>query len=203
MTSPLLPSLRVDVEGSDESFVVQSAVKGSTVELELVQCRRHHHLVSSDSLERINGAFLERFPYADIVAWQRYAGHLESAARYAARGEFGYYVYVAYDDDSMRVELVHRDVAERDLITEILDTKDFGSPRDPEILAASEAYATELRARAAELNASAIVERHAAYEQRRLEFEREDAEADAEADERIGIAQIVEAEGHDDLGVQL
>jgi hypothetical protein len=188
VTESALPFLRVDA-GDDECFVVQGTRVGRQVELELVRCRRHRHTLRQDTLERISAAWLARFPATDAPAWDRYAGCLETLARYAARGELGYYVDTTTGGDRIHVKLVHRDFDGVELSTEIVESHEFA----PDALVDANECAETLRGQAEGLNGEAATRRHQAYEQRRAEFD----EADARAREAAELAEIVRSEGAD------
>ena len=194
MTEGALPFLRVDGAG-DECFVVQGVRAGHQVELELVRCRRHHHALRPDTLERISAAWLARFPAADAHAWDRYAGCLETLARYAARGELGYYVETTTSGDRIHVKLVHRDFDGLDVSTEVVESHEFAS----DALVEANECAETLRGKAQGLDGEAATRRHRAYEQRRAEFD----EADARAREAAELAAIVRSEGTDRPSIDL
>jgi hypothetical protein len=188
VTESALPFLRVDTAG-DECFVVQGVRKGDQVELELARCRRHHRALRQDELERISAAWLARFPAANAPAWDRYAGCLETLARYAARGELGYYVETTTSGDRINVKLVHRDFDGAEISTEIVESHELAS----DALVDANECAETLRGKAEGLNREAATRRHQAYEQRRAEFD----EADARAREAGELAEIVRSEGID------
>jgi hypothetical protein len=180
-----LPYLRADAPG-DECFVVQGTRTGGQVELELVRCRRHRHTLRQDTLERIGAAWLARFPAVDAPAWDRYAGCLETLARYAARGELGHYVETTTGGDRIHVKLVHRDFDGEEVSIEIVETHEFAS----DALVDANECAETLRGKAEGLNSEAATRRHREYEQRRAEFD----EADARAREAAELAEIVRSE---------
>jgi hypothetical protein len=194
VTGTPLPYLRVDGAGG-ECFVVHGVRKGHAVELELMRCRRHRRMLRKETLERVGAAWLARFDAGDAAAWDRYAGCLETLARYAARGELGYYVETTTDDDRIHVKLVHRDFDGAEVTTAIVDSHEFPS----DALVDANESAETLRGKAETLNGEAAAQRHAAYEQRRAEFD----EADRRAREAAELAEIVRSEGTGEPGLDL
>lgn len=194
MTDAPLPYLRVDGAG-DECFVVQCIRKGHAVELELVRCRRQRRMLQQDTLERVSAAWLARFDAHDGAAWDRYAGCLETLARYAARGELGYYVETTTADDGIHVKLVHRDFDGVEVTTEIVERQSFPS----DALVDANEYAETLRAKAEGLNGDAAARRHEAYRRQRARFD----EADVRAREAAELAEIVRSEGTGAPGLDL
>ncbi len=185
------PHLRINSASGDACFAVESHLRGrGWLELELVEYRRHSHRIAQETLERIGAAWLERFPETDGIAWEKYATSLESAARHAAVGELGYFVAVERDDDNVRVELVHRDFVEGEFVTNaVFDKREF----EAEALVEANEYAAELRARAADLNSQASIERRNAYEEKRAALD----DAYAREAATVDLKQIVAEENSD------
>jgi hypothetical protein len=186
VTDSALPYLRVDA-AQDECFVVHGVRRGHAVELELVRCRRQRRMLRQETLERISAAWLARFDATDGAAWDRYASCLETLARYAARGELGFYVETTREADRIHVKLVHRDFDGVEITTEVVEKQDFPS----DALVDANERAEALRGKAEDLNGEAAARRHAAYRQQRAEFD----EADARAREAAELAEIVRSEG--------
>jgi len=185
------PHFRINSADGDACFAVENHLRGrGWLELELVEYRRHSHHIAEETLERIGAAWLERFPETDGIAWEKYATHLESAARHAAVGELGYFVAVERDGDNVRVELVHRDFVNGEFVTNAaLDKSEFAA----EALVEANEYAAELRAKAADLNSQASIDRRNAYEEKRAALD----DAYAREAATVDLKQIVAEENSD------
>jgi hypothetical protein len=141
-------------------------------------------------LRRREPPWLERFPETDGIAWEKYATHLESAARHAAVGELGYFVAVERDGDNVRVELVHRDFVNA---SSSRTRPSIKSEFAAEALVEANEYAAELRAKAADLNSQASIDRRNAYEEKRAALD----DAYAREAATVDLKQIVAEENSD------
>ena len=146
----MLPGERF--ERGDECFAVESRLEWGTVEIALVHYRRERAGRWHQRWSCVATLAADSFDARDLRGSGRYASHLEEAARHALDGELGGYVVVqALEGGGVRVRLIERRLADRELRTAILEDDVFDSS-DPASLVASAERAEELRERARQLN---------------------------------------------------
>jgi hypothetical protein len=127
-----------------------------------------------------------RFRVRDQLACDRYQSILEQAAEHIGHGTFGAYVDVDPVADGVRVRLVRRALAERELEVAISDERRFGADE----ISASAEYAEQLRAVAREENDAFWAEARDAAE--RARSAREDAQR--RAGDAVELSEILESE---------
>jgi hypothetical protein len=189
-TDPFLPFFVCPASG-DECYLVRGTRVGSDIEVSLSRERRQKHRFGSDKYTPIEVLAVQRLPHAKESAWMAYASKLEDAARCAARDELGYYVHTAAEASGVRVVLVARLLGpDGHVETEIADGHYFEDADSHAALVQANEKATELRARAEQLNEDWISRRRA----RVLELQTEYAKADAQTEAAKGLQGIIEAE---------
>jgi hypothetical protein len=187
---PSLPFVAIP-SSKDEAYVVQGSAAGDQVEVSLSRASRRRHLLGSYSYTALELFALRRFRRSDVSGYSSYAGHLEDAARVAARGELGYTVYTSVDDGVVAVSLVARLLgADGRVHTEISHESRFEEPDSELALVQANETATELRSSAAELNDQWASTNAARLAELRAQYDQADAQAQA-AEE---LLHIVEAE---------
>jgi hypothetical protein len=187
---PFLPSF-VCPAGEGECYVVRGREVGRFVEISLSRDVFEHHRFRRDTHRPVELVALKRFSHGDSKGYVAYANRLEDAARYAARGELGYFVDTVADGASVRVSLVARLLDEEGgITTEISHEHRFEEPDSHTTLVETNEKAAELRARAQELNDSWVALRQAQL----LELQASHEQADAQAASARDLERIVDAE---------
>ena len=136
----------------DECYVVRGRQVGDSIEVSLSR-DVHQHRHGSDEYTPQELMAVRRFERDATSSYAAYAGRLEDAARYAARGELGYTVAVDADGPHVHVSLVARLLTESgELRTELSHKHRYEDPDSHVALVEASEKAAELRALAQELN---------------------------------------------------
>jgi hypothetical protein len=159
--------------GAHDVYLVSGRSVGRWVEISLALAARQRHLLAEDSYEPVQVIAMKRFARGEIAAYSTYAGHLEDAARVAARGELGYSVHTPAEDGTLVVCLVTRLLDDEGRVhTEISHEQSFEDPESTIALVQANERATELRAIAQQMNEqwaslreARLLERQAQYDE--------------------------------------
>lgn len=176
---PFLPYLACPAS-NDEWYVVRGVRIGPFVEVSLSRGRYEQPNSPSAAYVPIEELAVKRFPHLHTSEYVEYAGRLEDAAKYAARGELGYVVSMLADATGLNVCIVERTLDnDGRLDTAISHQHHFEDPDSHAALVQASETAAELREVARQLNYEWASSRRAHLLEVRSEYEKADELAEA------------------------